>query len=69
LEFAKIINRLSGNTACLDYQPDKRFGNDPQRRCPDISRARTLLGWEPKVDLEAGLTRTIAYFKEKLVAR
>jgi dTDP-glucose 4,6-dehydratase len=68
LEFARIINRLAGNTAGLDYQPDKRFGNDPQRRCPDIARARSLLGWEPKVDLEAGLTRTIAYFKEKLVA-
>ena len=68
LEFARIINRLAGNTAGLDYQPDKRFGNDPQRRCPDISRARSLLGWEPEVDLEAGLTRTIAYFKEKLVA-
>ncbi len=66
LEFAKIINRLAGNTAGLDYQPDKRFGNDPQRRCPDISRARSLLGWEPKVDLVEGLTRTMAYFKEKM---
>jgi dTDP-glucose 4,6-dehydratase len=68
LEFAKIINLLAGNNAGLDYQPEKRFGNDPQRRCPDISRARSLLNWEPKVDLDAGLSRTIAYFKEKLAA-
>ena len=69
LEFAKIINLLAGNSAGLDYQPDKRFGNDPQRRCPDISRARSLLNWEPKVDLEAGLSRTIAYFKKKMAAQ
>ena len=69
LEFARIINHLAGNTAGLDCQPDKRFGNDPQRRCPDISRARSLLGWEPKVDLETGLARTIVYFKEKLAAQ
>ena len=68
LDFARIINRLAGNSAGMDYQPDKRFGNDPQRRCPDITRARSLLRWEPKLDLEAGLTRTISYFKEKLAA-
>jgi dTDP-glucose 4,6-dehydratase len=66
LEFAKMINALAGNAAVLDFQPDKRYGNDPQRRCPDISRARSLLGWEPKVDLLDGLARTIAYFKGKL---
>lgn len=66
LEFAMIINQLTGNTAGLNFQPSKRFGNDPQRRCPDITRARTLLGWEPKVDLADGLTRTLTYFKEKM---
>jgi len=66
LDFAEIINRLTGNTAGLDHHPDNRLGNDPQRRRPDISRARSLLGWEPKVDLEEGLIRTIASFKEKL---
>jgi dTDP-glucose 4,6-dehydratase len=66
LEFAKIINQLTGNTAGLKFQPSKRFGNDPQRRCPDITRARTLLGWEPKVELADGLTRTLTYFKEKM---
>jgi dTDP-glucose 4,6-dehydratase len=66
LEFAKIINQLAGNNAGIDYKPDKRFGNDPQRRCPDISRAQSLLGWSPKVGLSDGLTRTLAYFKEKM---
>jgi dTDP-glucose 4,6-dehydratase len=66
LEFAEIINRLTGNSAGLEYHPDKRLGNDPERRCPDISRARSVLEWEPKVDLEDGLARTIAYFKEKM---
>ena len=69
LEFAHIINRLAGNTAGVDYRPDKRFGSDPQRRCPNITRARTLLGWEPKVNLLDGLTRTLAYFKQKLAAQ
>ncbi len=66
LDFAQLINRLTGNKAGLEYKPDDRLGDDPQRRCPDISRARSLLGWEPKVDLEEGLTRTITSFKEKL---
>ena len=68
LEFARIINQLTGNSADVNYQPDKRFGSDPQRRCPNITRARTLLGWEPKVDLLEGLKRTLTYFKQKLAA-
>ena len=67
LNFAGIINRLTNNQAGFDYQPDNRLGNDPQRRCPDITRARSLLGWEPKIGLEEGLIRTIAYFKSKMV--
>ena len=66
LEFANLINHLTGNSAGLDLQPGKRLGDDPQRRCPEISRARALLGWEPKVGLEEGLQRTIAYFKERV---
>jgi dTDP-glucose 4,6-dehydratase len=66
LEFAETINRLTGNSAGLEYHLDRRLGNDPERRCPDINRARTLLGWEPKVGLEEGLARTIAFFKEKM---
>ncbi len=65
LMFAGLINRLTGNAAGIDFKPDLRLGSDPQRRQPDIGRARSLLGWEPKVGLEEGLTRTIAYFKAK----
>ena len=66
LDFAKIINLLIGNKAGLIFRPDDCLDDDPQRRQPDITRARTLLGWEPKVDLEEGLTRTITYFKEQM---
>jgi len=66
LDFARLINQLTGNMAGLTYQPENRLGNDPERRKPDITRARSLLGWEPKVDLENGLNRTIAYFKQKI---
>lgn len=66
VEFAETINRLTGNNAGLDFHRNKRLDNDPQRRCPDIGRARSLLGWEPKVDLEEGLLKTITSYKEKL---
>ncbi len=66
LEFAQIINQLTGNTAGVEYSPHSRTDNDPQHRCPDISRARTQLGWEAKIDLKEGLMRTITFFKGKL---
>lgn len=66
LDFAKFINRLTGNNAGLVYEPDNRLGDDPQRRRPDITRARTILGWEPHIGLEEGLARTIAYFKQTM---
>lgn len=66
LEFAETINRLTGNRAGLVFLPDKRLGSDPQRRQPDITRARTWLGWEPKVSLEEGIARTIPYFRQKM---
>jgi len=40
--------------------------DDPRVRCPDITRARTLLGWQPEVDIDDGLVQTIEYFKEVL---
>ncbi|MBI4731608.1 MAG: SDR family oxidoreductase [Chloroflexi bacterium] len=66
LEFAETINRLTGNRSGLVYQPESRLGNDPERRRPDLTRANSLLGWEPKVDLETGLLRTIDYFRKKM---
>jgi len=66
LQFAETINRITGNQAGIAYVADARSARDPQRRQPDITRARSILGWEPKVDLEEGLHKTIPYFKEKL---
>ncbi len=40
--------------------------DDPKQRRPDITRARTILGWEPKIDLEEGLLKTVDYFKTKV---
>ena len=65
LDFANIINRVTGNKAGITYV-DARSARDPQRRRPDITRAQTLLEWEPKVALQEGLEKTIPYFKSKL---
>jgi dTDP-glucose 4,6-dehydratase len=66
LEFAVTINRILGNPGGIEVRPDQRLSDDPQRRQPDITRARTLLSWEPKVDLEKGLDLTIEHFREKM---
>ena len=65
LQFAETINKITGNTAGITYV-DARSARDPQRRRPDITRARTILNWEPKINLEEGLRRSIPYFKQKL---
>lgn len=66
LEFAEAINRVTGNTAGITFINDARSARDPQRRQPDITRAREILGWEPRVNLEEGIRRTIPFFKQKL---
>jgi dTDP-glucose 4,6-dehydratase len=63
-EIARTIIRLIGSTSKIIYQPLPV--DDPKQRRPDITRARTLLGWEPKVGLEEGLLRTVDYFREKV---
>jgi dTDP-glucose 4,6-dehydratase len=63
---AKKIIELSGSKSRLVYRPLPV--DDPKVRQPDITRARTLLGWEPRVDLDEGLRRTLGYFKEKVTA-
>jgi dTDP-glucose 4,6-dehydratase len=63
-EFAEKINALTQNKAGIVYLP--RPIDDPSRRCPDISKAKRLLGWEPKVGLDDGLQKTIAYFAERI---
>jgi dTDP-glucose 4,6-dehydratase len=64
LEIAKKVQAMVGNHAQLEFKPLP--ADDPQVRCPDIRRAKELLGWEPKVGLDEGLKRTIEYFRKKL---
>jgi dTDP-glucose 4,6-dehydratase len=63
-EIAQIIIRLLGSRSRVVYRPLPV--DDPKQRKPDITRARTLLGWEPKVGLEEGLLSTVDYFRRKL---
>jgi len=63
LEFAERIRTLLGVTAPIVFEPLPQ--DDPKQRCPDISKARRLLGWEPKVNLEEGLLLTIESFKKQ----
>ncbi len=66
LQFAEVINCLTGNLAGIEYKPRERTEGDPQRRQPDITRAKNILHWEPKVSLEQGIQNTIPYFQTKL---
>jgi dTDP-glucose 4,6-dehydratase len=66
-EIARAIIRLTGSKSTLVYRPLPE--DDPKVRQPDITRARTLLGWEPKIGLEEGLTKTLEYFRGKVAAR
>lgn len=64
LELAEEILRITGSKSLLMHRPLPE--DDPKVRCPDISLARRVLGWEPKVALEAGLTQTVTWFRKKL---
>jgi dTDP-glucose 4,6-dehydratase len=63
-EFAERINALTGNPAGIRFEPLPK--DDPRQRQPDISKARRVLGWEPKVPLAEGLERTVAWFKDRV---
>src|ERR671910_10174 len=65
-EIARTIIRLTGSRSQIVYRPLPE--DDPKVRQPDITRARTLLHWEPKVPLEEGLTKTLDYFRGKVAA-
>jgi dTDP-glucose 4,6-dehydratase len=67
LEFAQVINRLTGNQGGIQFVPQGRTQGDPQRRRPDITRAQQILGWEPATALEDGLTQTIEYFRRVML--
>ncbi|HUC77266.1 MAG TPA: UDP-glucuronic acid decarboxylase family protein [Vicinamibacterales bacterium] len=63
-EIAQTIIRMIGSKSRLIYK--ELPTDDPKQRRPDITRARTILGWEPKVQLEEGLSKTIEYFRAKV---
>jgi dTDP-glucose 4,6-dehydratase len=64
LQFAERIKKLTGSKSEIVFRPLPV--DDPKQRQPDITRARTLLGWEPSVGLEEGLRHTIGYFRDKV---
>ena len=64
LELAKKILRLSASSSEIVFEPLPE--DDPKVRQPDITRARTLLGWEPRIDVDEGLRRTLAWFRARL---
>jgi dTDP-glucose 4,6-dehydratase len=64
LECAKVVLKVTGSKSQIRYEPLPQ--DDPQQRQPDITKARQLLGWEPKIDLEAGLRLSLDYFRQAL---
>ncbi len=67
LDFAERVRSYFSNASVLVFEPLPE--DDPKRRCPDISKAKRILGWTPKVDLDEGLNVTMAYFKEVYAKR
>jgi dTDP-glucose 4,6-dehydratase len=68
IDFAHTVLRLTGSRSPVEFvtPTDARTADDPKVRCPDIGKARRVLGWEPEVVLEEGLRQTVAYFRKKL---
>jgi dTDP-glucose 4,6-dehydratase len=67
LEFAERVRAYFGNTVPIVFEPLPQ--DDPKRRQPDISKAKRILGWEPKVELEEGLKTTIDYFRKEFAGQ
>ncbi len=61
LECAKKVLQVTGSSSRIRFKPLPQ--DDPKQRCPNISKARNLLGWEPKIDLETGLKLSLEYFR------
>ena len=66
LELARVVNKVVENPVEITFLPGKRGEGDPQRRRPDISRAQEILGWQPTIQLEEGLRRTLPYYQGNL---
>jgi len=65
LELAEVIKRAAGSTSPIVFR-EHISADDPQRRCPDITRSRSVLGWEPRVGLDEGMDETITWFRTRL---
>jgi dTDP-glucose 4,6-dehydratase len=68
LEFAHQVLKWTGSRSSIKFitPTDARTADDPKVRCPDITKARQVLGWSPQVSLEEGIGRIIEYFKERV---
>jgi nucleoside-diphosphate-sugar epimerase len=66
LEFAERIRKLLESEVPIVFKPLPQ--DDPKQRCPDISKAKRLLGWQPMVNLEEGLRLTLDFFRQQLAA-
>ena len=66
LEFAERVRKLVGAKTPIVFHPLPQ--DDPKQRCPDITKARRILEWEPSVTLEDGLQRTYEYFRNQVAA-
>lgn len=64
IELAQLVLKLTGSKSPLVYRELPQ--DDPKQRCPDITRAKSWLGWQPQIPLEEGLRRTIPYYREQL---
>ena len=64
MEFAERVRKLVGSKEPIVFRPLPQ--DDPKQRCPDITKARRILNWEPKVNLEDGLKRTYEYFRKQI---
>ncbi len=63
-ECAQLVLKVTGSKSKITFQPLPQ--DDPKQRCPDITKAKRLLGWEPKIDLETGLRLSLDYFKQAI---
>jgi UDP-glucuronate decarboxylase len=64
LELAQTVLKITGSSSSIEYKPLPQ--DDPRRRRPDISRAKALLDWEPKIQLEDGLLKSLNHFRSAL---
>ena len=60
----EVLKAIPESKSTIEYVPLPQ--DDPKQRCPDITKAKSLLGWTPEIDLRTGLTQTVAYYRDEL---